>query len=143
MQRLEDGRLFVCVRYGSDDGRLEASCPKRCRSAMPSRRAWYFESVACAYRQGLMMSGTGTTEFEPDTATSRAMLVQVLYRLARPARRGRKRLLPMGDGVWYADAVSWAAARRSSTATATGASAGRPCHTRTDSGHSLSLCRVV
>lgn len=69
------------MRYGSDDGRLEGLLPETLPFRDVSRRAWYFESVAYAYRQGLM-SGTGTTEFEPDTATSRAMLVQVLYRLA-------------------------------------------------------------
>lgn len=109
VQRLEDGRLFVCVRYGSDDGRLEGLLPETLPFRDVSRRAWYFESVAYAYRQGLM-SGTGTTEFEPDTATSRAMLVQVLYRLAgQPAAAGSD-FSDVGDGVWYADAVSWAAA---------------------------------
>lgn len=108
VQRLEDGRLFVCVRYGSDDGRLEGILPETLPFRDVSRRAWYFESVAYAYRQGLM-SGTGTTEFEPDTATSRAMLVQVLYRLAgQPAAAGGE-FSDVGDGVWYADAVSWAA----------------------------------
>lgn len=108
VQRLEDGRLFVCVRYGSDDGRLEGLLPETLPFRDVSRRAWYFESVAYAYRQGLM-SGTGTTEFEPDTATSRAMLVQVLYRLAgQPAAAGSD-FSDVGDGVWYADAVSWAA----------------------------------
>lgn len=108
VQRLEDGRLFVCVRYGSDDGRLEGLLPETLPFRDVSRRAWYFESVAYAYRQGLM-SGTGTTEFEPDTATSRAMLVQVLYRLAgQPAAAGGE-FSDVGDGVWYADAVSWAA----------------------------------
>lgn len=108
VQRLEDGRLFVCVRYGSDDGRLEGILPETLPFRDVSRRAWYFESVAYAYRQGLM-SGTGTTEFEPDTATSRAMLVQVLYRLAgQPAAAGSD-FSDVGDGVWYADAVSWAA----------------------------------
>ena len=58
MQRLEDGRLFVCVRYGSDDGRLEGLLPETLPFRDVSRRAWYFESVAYAYRQGLM-SGTG------------------------------------------------------------------------------------
>ena len=90
------------------DGRLEGLLPETLPFRDVSRRAWYFESVAYAYRQGLM-SGTGTTEFEPDTATSRAMLVQVLYRLAgQPAAAGGE-FSDVGDGVWYADAVSWAA----------------------------------
>ena len=54
VQRLEDGRLFVCVRYGSDDGRLEGLLPETLPFRDVSRRAWYFESVAYAYRQGLM-----------------------------------------------------------------------------------------
>ena len=52
VQRLEDGRLFVCVRYGSDDGRLEGLLPETLPFRDVSRRAWYFESVAYAYRQG-------------------------------------------------------------------------------------------
>ena len=40
VQRLEDGRLFVCVRYGSDDGRLEGILPETLPFRDVSRRAW-------------------------------------------------------------------------------------------------------
>ena len=66
------------------------------------------------------MSGSGTTEFEPDTATSRAMLVQVLYRLAgQPAAAGCD-FSVVGVGVGYADAVSWAAGAQIDTGYGTG-----------------------
>lgn len=108
VQTLEDGRLFVSVRYGCEDGRLEGLLPDTLPFRDVSRDAWYFESVAYAYRQGLM-SGTGAAYFEPDTATSRAMLVQVLYRLAgQPAAIGGE-FSDVGEDAWYSDAVTWAA----------------------------------
>lgn len=142
VQRLEDGRLFVCVRYGSDDGRLEGLLPETLPFRDVSRRAWYFESVAYAYRQGLM-SGTGTTEFEPDTATSRAMLVQVLYRLAGQ-RRGRRRIFRCRRRrvVCRCRRVGGRGADRQRLRQRA-LRPGRPRHTRTDGGHPLSLCRVV
>lgn len=70
--------------------------------------AWYADAVEYVYDNGLM-SGTGATTFSPDTATSRAMLATILYRVSgSPAVSGRDSFTDTDDGAWYADAVLWA-----------------------------------
>ena len=58
------------------------------------------------------MSGTSGTTFEPDTTTSRGMIVTVLYRLegAPHSLRCLRLFTDVADGQYYADAVAWAAA---------------------------------
>ena len=56
------------------------------------------------------MNGTSPTTFSPGAATTRAMLVMVLYRLA--AANTQAASAPFPDtalGTWYTDAVDWAA----------------------------------
>jgi hypothetical protein len=71
---------------------------------------WFYNSVAYAAQNGLMV-GTAADKFSPQTPTSRAMIVTILYRLAgSPEVSGDN---PFGDadgGQYYANAVKWAAA---------------------------------
>lgn len=71
---------------------------------------WFFEDVAYAYENGLM-SGTGADTFSPDAATTRGMIVAILYRLEGEAE------VPEGcsfgdvkSGSYYENAIAWAAA---------------------------------
>ena len=71
--------------------------------------SWYYDAVRYVYENGLM-SGTSTTMFGPDIATSRGMIVTMLYRLAgSPAITEEARFSDVEAGQWYAGAVSWAA----------------------------------
>lgn len=73
--------------------------------------SWYRESVDYAVRNGLM-SGTSTSAatFEPDAATTRGMFVTILYRMEGSPAAGESGFSDVGSGLWYSDAVAWAAA---------------------------------
>lgn len=72
--------------------------------------SWYEDAVWYVYENGLM-AGTSDTTFEPDTTTSRGMIVTVLYRLeGAPTVSGASGFTDVADGQYYADAVAWAAA---------------------------------
>lgn len=71
---------------------------------------WYYDAVLYAYEHGLM-SGTGEGQFSPDLATSRGMIVTILYRLAgSPAVSGGSAFPDVAQGDWYANGVAWASA---------------------------------
>ncbi len=71
---------------------------------------WYYDAVSFVYAKGLM-KGTGDgSKFEPNTPTSRAMLVTILYRLeGSPAVGGSNPFPDVKNKQWYTDAVLWAA----------------------------------
>ena len=59
-----------------------------------------------------LMNGVGNGKFAPDAALSRGMLATILYRLAgEPAVSGKATasFTDCENGVWYSDAVVWAA----------------------------------
>ena len=68
---------------------------------------WHYESVKYVYENSLMQ-GTGSG-FEPESKMSRAMLVTVLYRMAKPEGKADKHnFTDVLSGEWYSDAVAWA-----------------------------------
>lgn len=71
---------------------------------------WFFEDVAYAYENGLM-SGTSADTFSPETATTRGMIVTILYRLeGEPEISGRCAFDDVKSGWYYENAIAWAAA---------------------------------
>ena len=71
-------------------------------------RDWHYESVKYVHENGLM-KGT-ENGFEPEGKMTRAMLITVLWRMAKEPSSGY--LLPFEDvktGQWYTDAIKWAA----------------------------------
>ena len=70
---------------------------------------WFYDAVTYAYENGLM-DGVGTGLFAPNSETTRAQLVTILYRLAgQPAPSGDSGFSDVETGIWYTDAVAWAA----------------------------------
>ncbi|MCD8048574.1 MAG: S-layer homology domain-containing protein [Clostridia bacterium] len=69
---------------------------------------WYHEYIDYVLENGLM-NGTGDTTFEPNTTTTRAMIVTVLYRLEGEPTSGTSQFADVASGDWYANAVAWAA----------------------------------
>ena len=70
---------------------------------------WFYDAVVYAY-QNELMNGVGDNRFAPNSATTRGMLVTILYRLeGEPAVTGEAGFDDVGD-TWYTDAVIWAAA---------------------------------
>ena len=71
--------------------------------------AWYYDGVAYVYEKGLM-TGTGETTFNPDGATSRAMLAAILWRLeGSPVVNYAMDFADVEEGQWYTEAIRWAA----------------------------------
>lgn len=65
-------------------------------------------AITYVYDKGLM-NGTSDTTFEPETETSRAMLITILHRLdGQPAPENRPDFADVPAGEWYSDAVGWA-----------------------------------
>ena len=72
--------------------------------------AWYESAVRYVYEKH-MMSGTGEAMFSPAAATTRGMIVTILYRLeGSPAVSDSPAFNDVPDGQWYSSAVAWAAA---------------------------------
>lgn len=70
--------------------------------------AWYTDAVQYAYDNGLM-TGTSATTFEPNTTTTRGMIVSMLHRLEGSPAVGSAEFSDVAGGDWYADPVAWAA----------------------------------
>ena len=70
---------------------------------------WFYDAVRCAYENSLM-DGVGDNLFAPNSQTTRAQLVTILYRLAgQPEPGGDSGFSDVETGTWYTDAVAWAA----------------------------------
>ncbi len=71
---------------------------------------WHYNCVKYVYENNLMQ-GTGNG-FEPESKMSRAMLVTVLYRMAKPeSAENIHSFADVSEGQWYSDAVAWAASK--------------------------------
>lgn len=70
---------------------------------------WFAKAVDYAVDQG-MMNGVGNNKFAPDAATTRGMIVTVLYRLEGEPAVGSASFTDVHDGEYYAKAVAWASA---------------------------------
>ncbi len=69
---------------------------------------WFYSAVAYVTENGLM-NGTGATAFEPNLATTRAMIVTILWRLEnQPAGSVWSSFFDVADDDYYAEAVAWA-----------------------------------
>ena len=70
---------------------------------------WFYDAVRYAYENGLM-GGIGDNLFAPNSPTTRAQLVTILYRLeGEPAVTGQSPFTDVEADTWYTDAVIWAA----------------------------------
>lgn len=71
--------------------------------------AWYYDSVKDIYERGLM-NGTGKTTFSPELATTRGMIVTILWRLEQEPESGAAMsFTDVTAGSYCFDAVRWAA----------------------------------
>ena len=69
---------------------------------------WFYDSVQYVC-ENEMMSGTGDTVFSPDAATTRGMLVTILYRMeGSPAVDGDMKFTDVSADRYYAAAAAWA-----------------------------------
>ena len=71
---------------------------------------WYYDAVKFVYENAIM-NGTDQTHFSPDAATTRGMLVTMLYRMeGSPAIANSHAFQDVATATYYNDAISWAAA---------------------------------
>ncbi len=74
-----------------------------------AKDAWYFPAVEYVFNNGLM-NGTTATTFAPNVELNRAMMAAVLYNMeGKPACDKSGLFSDVADGMWYTDAVNWAA----------------------------------
>lgn len=70
---------------------------------------WFRGAVAYVYGAGLM-NGTSGTTFAPQSTTTRAMIVTILYRYEGSPAAGVSGFRDVPAGQYYTSAVAWAAA---------------------------------
>lgn len=74
-----------------------------------SEGEWYYPAVQYAYEHDLM-KGTSETTFAPSLTMDRAMLVTVLHNMeGQPEPKGESTFSDVASGVWYTNAITWAA----------------------------------
>ena len=74
--------------------------------------AWYMLSLEYALEHDLMR-GVSTQEFAPGDSATRGMTATALYRLeGEPAVTGESGFEDAAPGLWYTDAITWAAGRK-------------------------------
>lgn len=83
----------------------EENCPSE-KFTDIDQSQWYHEGVDYALTNGLM-NGTSDTTFEPDSTTTRAMIVSVFYRLDGSPAVAQAGFADVSADAWYADAVAW------------------------------------
>ena len=70
---------------------------------------WFADAVRFVYENG-MMNGVSETDFAPHAATSRSMIVTILYRLeGEPVVDDAMDFTDVAGDAYYAEAVRWAA----------------------------------
>jgi hypothetical protein len=70
---------------------------------------WFYDDVAFVTENGLM-NGMGGGLFVPEAATTRAMIVTVLWRLEGEAEAESAGFTDVAADMWYTEAIDWAAA---------------------------------
>ena len=71
--------------------------------------AWYYGAVQYAYENGIM-TGVNATTFAPGESLARAQFAVILHRMnGEPEVPYSARFHDVGEGLWYTDAILWAA----------------------------------
>ena len=74
--------------------------------------AWYHDGVHFALENGIM-NGVSDQMFAPNSSTSRAMIVTMLWRMeGEPVVNDTTRFADVPSDTWYTEAVRWAASER-------------------------------
>ena len=74
-----------------------------------AENAWYYDAVVYAWENDLM-TGTSAATFAPGMTTDRAMLATLLWRLeGSPSVDYLMGFDDVAEGLWYSEAVRWAA----------------------------------
>ena len=88
----------------------DATCPSHRFTDVPGPSRWEHKGIDYCVARGLM-AGVGTTTFSPNTTSTRAQIVQILYKLSGDTTDYSKYYTPFTDvkrGDWFYNAVAWA-----------------------------------
>ena len=74
-----------------------------------SEKDWFYDDTMFVYKNGLML-GTSKTLFSPHGTVTRGMMATILWRMEGSlAPKGENSFTDVEAGMWYADAITWAA----------------------------------
>ncbi|WP_242965694.1 S-layer homology domain-containing protein, partial [Flavonifractor sp. An4] len=105
--RMPRSNVTVKASFTKDDTPVETGLP----FTDVKSGDWFYEAVKYVYDNKLM-DGTSTTTFAPLMSTNRAMVVTMLWRLeGQPKVDATLSFTDVESGVWYTDAVNWAASK--------------------------------
>lgn len=102
-------RTEIIPATGSEVCPGGAACPSFRFRDVPAPSNWAHEGIDYCVRHGLM-SGFDATTFSPDTVSTRAQIVMILYNLSGDTTDYSKYYVPFTDvrpGTWYYNAVAW------------------------------------
>ncbi len=97
--------------------KIDTTCPRDWTCPMYGytdldRTLWYHDGIHYCIEHGLMV-GTGTNIFEPNIATSRAMIVTIFWRLeGSPIVNYAMDFEDVAADQWYTEAIRWAASEK-------------------------------
>ena len=96
--------LGCCAFVGAE----EHDCPSKDFTDVPPEGNWAHEGIDFMVENGYM-KGTGEQLFSPKGTTTRAMIVQILHRMAgEPASLKVLSFADVPEGKWFYNAVRWA-----------------------------------
>ncbi len=107
----EDECIYTCIHCGESytEAKPQGNCPSEGFFDVPSEEHWAHEGIDFVIAKGLM-NGVGSDSFAPEGTLTRAMLVTVLWRMeGLPAPVETASFTDVSDGLWYSQAVGWAA----------------------------------
>ena len=117
---IKDGEtVFTCLQCGrTETESIDAlgkepctggdACQSHSFTDAPGIDHWAHEGIDFAVQMGLF-KGMSETTFAPDQPMTRAMLVTVLWRYTGSPAAGENSFTDVEPGLWYAEAVAWAA----------------------------------
>ena len=74
-----------------------------------SEKDWFYNDAMFVYKNGLML-GTSKTLFGPHGTVTRGMMATILWRMEGSlAPKGENSFTDVEAGMWYTDAITWAA----------------------------------
>ena len=88
----------------------DATCPSHRFTDVPGPSRWEHKGIDYCVARGLM-AGVGAATFSPNTTSTRAQIVQILYKLSGDTTDYSKYYTPFTDvkrDDWFCNAVAWA-----------------------------------
>ena len=88
----------------------DATCPSHRFTDVPGPSRWEHKGIDYCVARGLM-AGVGAETFSPNTTSTRAQIVQILYKLSGDTTDYSKYYTPFTNvkrGDWFYNAVAWA-----------------------------------